>query len=277
MPRNAMFKKLCGARLHGRPGQRCRQSPVPGRKRCKFHGGMSPRGPRPRLPGQQKPGPKPRDPAIAERRKARAELMRSRPDLAAVIPIVVEKGAPPGRVAAQPPSPPPSDARPCWPPDGYVGGPNVRWLEKAERTLIRQLSAPAINLEQALTNAAAGKLSRWEVEQVLTAFVETMRRDVEEQAARLMEAEQGIRRDGAEAIAARCDRMRWEIDSYITRLNTAKTLVVLRAEDRERRDYERARAASEATVGRYIDRAALRADRPRPEERPHTIAPWLRR
>lgn len=34
--------KLCGARV--RSGGTCRKPPVPGRRRCRFHGGLSPRG-----------------------------------------------------------------------------------------------------------------------------------------------------------------------------------------------------------------------------------------
>ena len=37
--------QVCGAAIRRKPGQHCRRPPVPGRKRCRLHGGLSPQGP----------------------------------------------------------------------------------------------------------------------------------------------------------------------------------------------------------------------------------------
>lgn len=44
MSSNLPARVLCGARLRGKQGRTCQQSPLNGRERCKFHGGMTPRG-----------------------------------------------------------------------------------------------------------------------------------------------------------------------------------------------------------------------------------------
>ena len=282
MPRAGLFRKLCGARLHGRPGQTCRQSPVPGRKRCKFHGGLSPRGPRPRLPGQQKPGPKPRDPGSAERRKARAELMRTRPDLARNIPILegtplVKKSAPHDSPALDRQPGPPQDDRPPWPRNGYAGSLQSRDLEADERRFIRELAAP-VDLEAKLMQATDyERVSCHQAEALLTAFVQGRQQYVGERLAVFADAEAMFRSDGAEDCRMRLERLRFEADAYLGRLAAAKLVLVLRLEERERRDHERAYAMTEAATGHLRDRAELRSSQPRQEERPRSIAPWLRR
>jgi hypothetical protein len=39
-----LVRVVCGARLRGKQGRTCQQSPLLGRERCKFHGGATPRG-----------------------------------------------------------------------------------------------------------------------------------------------------------------------------------------------------------------------------------------
>ena len=36
--------KTCGAQLRGKPGQYCKRHPIKGRRRCRLHGGKTPRG-----------------------------------------------------------------------------------------------------------------------------------------------------------------------------------------------------------------------------------------
>jgi hypothetical protein len=98
-----------------------------------------------------------------------------------------------------------------------------------------------------------------------------MRADVEERFAAFVEAEHQFRRDGESAITHRLGRLRLEIDAYIGRLNTAKTLVVLRAEDRER-----AYARTEAMIGHHARAIEARAASPPPQSGPYSIARWLR-
>ncbi len=228
-----------------------------------------------------KPGPKPRDPAITLRRKARARLLRIDPDMAvAVAPFVeatrAERAVAPGPVESTHAPP----VRPPWPSYGYVGGPNVRTLQKHEHQFIRELAAP-VDLEAKLAQAtgyAPVRLSCREIDHVLTAFVADMRATVEERLATFTEAERMFRRDGAEAIAARLDRLRWEADGYIDRLSTARILLVQRLEDRERQERERACAMTEAIIGaraRVVESRAASA--PPRDSGPHSIAPWATR
>src|SRR6516165_10537455 len=42
----SMFRRpVCGAQLRGKPGLRCQQSPMAGRRRCRLHGGKAGRPP----------------------------------------------------------------------------------------------------------------------------------------------------------------------------------------------------------------------------------------
>jgi hypothetical protein len=279
------FHDVCGARLRGRPGVRCRRSPVPGRRRCKFHGGLSPSGPRnnPRRPDAKRPGPKPRDPELTKRRKAHARLLRGAdPEMATTVQSFAAPlhGAAP-KPAAAPPKPAPTpapDLPPPWPRSGYAGSLDARCLEKQERGFVRDCNT-RIDLETQLLQAADYKMPPGrEANQVLTAFVRERQQHVEERLALFVQAEEMFRRDGDEASRMRLARLRWEAGAYLGRLAAAKTLLVLRLEERERRDYERAYTMTETLVGDLARRAELRALRPREQgERPSSIAPWLRR
>ena len=139
---NIIFRTVCGAKLRGKPSYYCQRPPLVSKTRCALHGGASPTGPRdaPRHLDARKPGLKPRDPLVAKRRKLRAHLLRTDPDLATAVPPFAVPATRSSRAlareAAQLPAP---NARPPWPRNGYAGGPDVRALEKNERRLIREL------------------------------------------------------------------------------------------------------------------------------------------
>jgi hypothetical protein len=276
MPKTVRFHAICGAVLHGRPGQVCQRAPVKGGSKCPYHGGKS--------SGPTSPEGKA---ALAARNRLRAAERRLRiarggdpatgkpgPKPKAAHSLSGGRGAPPAKDAAAP------NARPPWPRNGYVGGPRVRELEASERRFVRELNAAPVDLEAQLARAAGYeplRLSCRELEHVLIAFVATMRADVEDRLAAFVEAEHQVRRDGESAIAHRLDRLRFEIDAYIGRLNTAKTLVVLRAEERERQERERAYAVAVGVVAGRDQRAEeRRAASPLPQTGPHFITAPLR-
>jgi hypothetical protein len=268
------LRRRCAAKL--RDGRTCRRSPVPGRRTCIMHGGSPTRqcGPRPRRPDAKKAGRKPRDPAVTLRRKAHAKLLSTDPSLAVTVPRFATAA-----LSAPPPAAPPveSSEAPPWPPDGYHGGDQARRLEKAERDFIRDLDKP-VDLEAKLLQATDyTRPSYRTAEALLTNLVQAAQQYVEERLAVFAEAEATFRCDGAEACQARLERLRFESDAYIRRLADAKLMLVLRLEDRERRDFEHAHAMSEAAISHLRDRAELRSAAPRQEERPSSIAPWLRR
>jgi hypothetical protein len=278
---------LCGARLRGKPGQRCRRSPVLGRTRCKFHGGYAgrPRGSKTAADGARKPGPKPKyDPALAGRRKLRSRLLRGADaDLAATIPIVepapvVPRATPrkSPQVQAQVP-----DAPPPWPADGYAGTVQARELEKAERNFITALAAP-IDLDRLLDRATGyaprSGLSARDVDAALTAFCSHMRQFTDERLATFAQAEEmfrageAVRAQARFADAGACQmrlaRLRHEADDYLTRLAAAKTLLTLRMEASERAKIERAAAFTERAIGHHIEKAQAQAEGRRPRRRP---------
>jgi hypothetical protein len=160
---------------------------------------------------------------------------------------------------------------PSWPRDGYRGGNQARRLEKAEHDFIRALAAP-VDLEAKLLQATDYRPpSAGEAEQVLTNLVQAAQQHVDERLAVFADAEATFRCDGVEACQMRLERLRFETDAYLGRLAAAKLMLVLRLEDRERRDYERAYAVSEATVGHLRDRAELRSAAPWQGEQRHSI------
>jgi hypothetical protein len=214
------------------------------------------------------------------RRKLHARLLRSDPDMvAAVAPFVVPlrsvegPGAPPEPVPMEAPAP---NERPNWPRNGYAGGPDARRLEKHERTFISELAAP-LNLENMLitrTGKFLSSLSTVDVEQAATAFMEAMRRDVEQHLDFFTRAEAAWRPPDDSASAMRLARLRWEIDDYLKRLGTETAVLTLAAQDRERASLKRAMAVSETIVNGRDAAAERRALRPRSQQKPRlTIDP----
>jgi len=241
-----------------------------------MHGGLATRMRlNPRRPDAKKPGPKPRDPAIAMRRKLHARLLRTDPTMvAAVAPFA----APATAVGASPVKDAPAPhVRPPWPPNGYRGSDDARRLEAHERRFVRKLVA-ADDLEAQLARAAGYqplRLSHRELDAVLTSFVATMRTTVEAQFATFAAAEHELRRDGDDAIQVRLARLRFEIDAYIGGLTTAKTLLVLRAEQREQEEQRRAKEMSRQVMTAGLASGARRRGGPvEREPRPLSIAPW---
>jgi len=285
---NDLFRRRCNAQLRGKPGQRCRRSPVAGKRRCALHGGIS-RGPS-FNPDRSKPGPKPRhDPMAAERRKLRSRLLRggaanlSAADLAAIIPITSPPSAAALSASLKPvkaPTPPVPAMPPPWPSNGYAGTAQARELERAERAFITELAAP-LDLDRLLRRAIdrctpatpASPLLAREVGAALAALVQVMQRHVEERLETFAQAEAMFRPD-PDARNQRLARLRFEIDDYLRRLSAGTTVLVLRLEKSERQKRERARAASDAITGRYADLAAARAERQVADWQPHSIAPW---
>jgi hypothetical protein len=247
------------------------QSPVRGR--CRLHSSLGgrPRGAKTRRPDAKKPGPKPNPGKV--QREARAYLLRTRPDLAAAIPSAP---APLESVPASNALPAPTpNTPPPWPRDGYRGSDAAGRLEKSAREFIRELATP-INLETMLAQRGRllSQLSRYETEQLLTVFVETMRREVEQRLDELAAAEAEFRRpDDIDATRQRLDRLRWEAGNYVERLKTERAILIVAAENRERQAQERAAAITERIVhGRDAD-ARQRANRPREELAQLTIDP----
>jgi hypothetical protein len=215
----------CNAPLRNKPGQRCRRTPLAGRTRCALHGGI-PRGETTR-DDARKPGPKPRrDPAASERRKGRAALFRTDPALAATIPVLLAAPGPKPSPAPEPPSLLPSITRPPWPRGGYTGGLDARRTEKDEREFMQELSRPL-----RLDHLSLADLDR---------LIAAERSRLGQLLANYRSQEQLHRRDGADAIAARLDRLEWEISGYLDRLGIARSLVAARAERHAAEERERA-------------------------------------
>jgi hypothetical protein len=205
-----------------------------------------------------------------------ADVDLSAADLAAIIPIVAAPAVEPvlskpaSPKPAKTPTPPLPDTPPPWPPDGYAGAAPTCELEKAERDFIISLAAP-LDLERLLDRATnyapRSTLSARDIETALAAFVQEMRQFTEERFATFAQAEATFRSADADACSQRLARLRWEADAYLGRLATAKQVLVLRLQERERRDYERAYAAMNAAVGDLARRAELRSSLPPYEER----------
>jgi hypothetical protein len=86
-----------------------------------------------------------------------------------------------------------------------------------------------------------------DLDQALTAFIESMRHYVEQQLLHFAQAESAWRRDG-DSTKLRLRGLRWDADDYLKRLGTEKAVLVVQAEDRERLSQERAYPMTEAIV-----------------------------
>jgi hypothetical protein len=258
-----LLSKICEAKT--RSGTPCRRPTIPGKSRCALHGGHS-------------AGP------VTPEGKARSEAAklagaaRWREKMRAKIVLGMAARFPSGRksntererfAAARAPQ------VPEWPRDGYAGSDDARRLEASEREFIRELAAP-LDLEMQLlrTGRSLSRLSRYETEQLLTVFVETMRREVEHHLDELAAAEAEFRRpDDAGATAMRLARLRFEADAYLNRLGTERAILIVAAEDRERQAQARGADVSERIVHGRDLAAEQRANRPREELVQLTIDP----